>query len=279
MKVIVYDGDRLPFEDKSFDVAVCNSVIEHVPPAKRANLVREINRVSNYYFIQTPAFVFPIEPHFFCPALHWLPRPLARHAVRLSPWRFLSKPSEEHIKEYFEEIQILTLREFRLLCARGSADPGKSRWPYQILHPARRIAALKSDETGSRSDRRKGLAGMKRLLSSIATALLLSAVSGPCARAADGEWLPVREISLEIGPRQPARFLRNPAQRAIGKDGTTGAGQHLSVTQDGRFAFSDALEKPARLLCASLAWSPASGGFPDHADARPLRATTGTPRL
>ena len=113
VKVIVYDGDRLPFEDKSFDVAVCNSVIEHVPPAKRANLVREINRVSNYYFIQTPAFVFPIEPHFFCPALHWLPRSLARHAVRLSPWRFLSKPSEEHIREYFEEIQILTLKEFR----------------------------------------------------------------------------------------------------------------------------------------------------------------------
>lgn len=113
VNVIVYDGGRLPFEDKSFDVAVCNSVIEHVPPAGRANLVDEINRVSNYFFIQTPAYVFPIEPHFFCPALHWLPRPVARHAVRLSPWRFLSRPSEEHIREYFEEIQILTLKEFR----------------------------------------------------------------------------------------------------------------------------------------------------------------------
>ena len=108
---------------------------------------------------------------------------------------------------------------------------------------------------------------MKRLLSSIATALLLSAVSGPCARAADGEWLPVREVSLEIGPGSPLDFSAILPNRAIGKDGATGAGQHLAVTQGGRFAFSDALEKPARLLCASLAWSPASGGFPDHADA------------
>lgn len=113
VNVIVYDGERLPFADKSFDVAVCNSVIEHVPPAARANLVDEINRVSNYFFIQTPAYVFPVEPHFFCPGLHWLPRPVARQAVRLSPWRFLSRPSEEHIREYFDEIQILTLKEFR----------------------------------------------------------------------------------------------------------------------------------------------------------------------
>lgn len=111
--VILYDGKRLPFDDKSFDVVVCNSVIEHVPLELRANLAKEIERVSRYYFVQTPAFVFPIEPHFFCPALHWLPRGIARHAVRLSPWRFLSRPSEQHIQDYFNEIQILTLKEFR----------------------------------------------------------------------------------------------------------------------------------------------------------------------
>ncbi|KAB2721651.1 class I SAM-dependent methyltransferase [Brucella intermedia] len=113
MKVVLYDGEHLPFEDKSFDVAVCNSVIEHVPLHLRANLVKEVQRVSNYFFIQTPAFVFPIEPHFFCPALHWLPRSVARHAVRISPWRFMSKPTEEHIRDYFNEIQILTLKEFQ----------------------------------------------------------------------------------------------------------------------------------------------------------------------
>lgn len=111
--VILYDGKRLPFEDKSFDVVICNSVIEHVPPELRANLAQEIRRVSRFYFVQTPAFVFPIEPHFFCPALHWLPRKIGRHAVRLSPWRILSRPSEQHIRDYFDEIQILTLKEFR----------------------------------------------------------------------------------------------------------------------------------------------------------------------
>lgn len=126
-KVVLYDGETLPFPDKSFDVAVCNSVIEHVPLHLRANLVREIKRISNYYFIQTPAFVFPIEPHFFCPALHWLPREVARRAVRFSPWRYLSKPTDEHIQDYFNEIQILTLKEFE-----GYA-PGSKRFNEMFL--------------------------------------------------------------------------------------------------------------------------------------------------
>jgi SAM-dependent methyltransferase len=111
MEVIVYDGQTLPFDDKSFDVIVCNSVIEHVPPQQRARVVQEILRVAKFYFIQTPAFVFPIEPHFFCPGLHWLPRSVGRRAVRLSPWRIMSRPSEQHIKKYFEEIQILRRAE------------------------------------------------------------------------------------------------------------------------------------------------------------------------
>jgi SAM-dependent methyltransferase len=111
IEVTVYDGQTLPFDDKSFDAIVCNSVIEHVPPRQRARVVQEILRVSKFYFIQTPAFVFPIEPHFFCPGLHWLPRSVGRWAVRFSPWRIMSRPSEQHIEKYFEEIQILTYAE------------------------------------------------------------------------------------------------------------------------------------------------------------------------
>ncbi len=103
---------------------------------------------------------------------------------------------------------------------------------------------------------------MKRLLSSMALAMTLG-IAAPC-NAADGEWLPVREVSMEIDTGSPLDFSTLLPNHAIG---VAGAGGRLITRQDGRLALPDAPDTPARLLCASLAWSPASGGFPDHADA------------
>lgn len=63
----------LPFADDEFDLVYCSSVIEHVPPSRRAAFAREIRRVGRGWFVQTPAFSFPVEPHSLLPAAHWLP--------------------------------------------------------------------------------------------------------------------------------------------------------------------------------------------------------------
>ena len=73
----------LPFADDEFDLVYCSSVIEHVPPARRAAFAAEIRRVSRGWFVQTPAFSFPIEPHALLPFAHWLPPGLRRPYWRL----------------------------------------------------------------------------------------------------------------------------------------------------------------------------------------------------
>jgi SAM-dependent methyltransferase len=69
---------RLPFADGEFELVYCSSVIEHVPPVRRAAFAAEVRRVGKGWFVQTPAFSFPIEPHSLLPGAHWLPPALRR---------------------------------------------------------------------------------------------------------------------------------------------------------------------------------------------------------
>lgn len=73
----------LPFADEEFDLVYCSSVIEHVPPERRKAFASELKRVGRGWFVQTPAFSFPIEPHALLPAAHWLPVSLRKRYWRL----------------------------------------------------------------------------------------------------------------------------------------------------------------------------------------------------
>jgi SAM-dependent methyltransferase len=73
----------LPFADGQFDLVYCSSVIEHVPPSRRAAFASEVRRVGRGWLVQTPAFSFPVEPHSLLPAAHWLPVALRRRYWRL----------------------------------------------------------------------------------------------------------------------------------------------------------------------------------------------------
>jgi SAM-dependent methyltransferase len=73
----------LPFAANEFDLVYCSSVIEHVAPAQRQAFAAELRRVGRGWFVQTPAWSFPIEPHALLPFAHWLPPALRRPYWRL----------------------------------------------------------------------------------------------------------------------------------------------------------------------------------------------------
>jgi hypothetical protein len=63
------------YADKSFDVVFSNSVVEHVGDwSKMKQFAAEAKRIGRSYYIQTPYFWFPVEPHARTPFLHWLPQ-------------------------------------------------------------------------------------------------------------------------------------------------------------------------------------------------------------
>ena len=99
----------MPFKDNEFDVVFSNSVIEHVGDFWDQKLfAAEVQRVSKRYFLQTPSFWFPYEPHAMIPFFQFLPS-------NLKMWLRLVYPKSTYPIEELLSIRLLTKKELKYL--------------------------------------------------------------------------------------------------------------------------------------------------------------------
>jgi len=111
------DARDLPFVDSAYDIVHSNSVIEHVGSwGDMVRMANEIRRVAPRYFVQTPYYWFPIEPHFRLPLVHWLPEPWRRSLVMNRAWGFIPQAhSLDEAMAFLENIRLLDIRQYKRL--------------------------------------------------------------------------------------------------------------------------------------------------------------------
>lgn len=101
------------YSDQSFDIAFSNSVIEHLSTFEnQASMAREMQRVGRAYWVQTPNYWFPIEPHFQILGWQWLPVAVRVAIIRrYACGRRGPYPDLKQARTSVRGIQLMTRRE------------------------------------------------------------------------------------------------------------------------------------------------------------------------
>lgn len=112
LKSVIGDGTNMSqFHDNQFDIVFSNSAIEHVGNyQKQQKMANEIKRIGKKYFVQTPNYYFPIEPHYLIPCFQFFP-----FSVKL--WITANLPSIWNGKKLFSNLEDARLwtKSIRLL--------------------------------------------------------------------------------------------------------------------------------------------------------------------
>ena len=115
---IIGDATNLhQFADSSFDIVFSNSVIEHLSTIEnQARMASEVSRVGKAYWVQTPNFWFPMEPHFLVPGWQWMP--LNARVALLRRWKCGWRgpcSDRTQAQDLVKEIRLMTAKELRQL--------------------------------------------------------------------------------------------------------------------------------------------------------------------
>ena len=114
----VFDATNLfPMPENHFDIAFSNSVIEHVGDFEaQEKMAKGIRHIAKKYFLQTPNYYFPIEPHFLFPGFQFLPVESRVFLVKNFNLGWVKKePNEERARNIVDEVKLLTRADLEKL--------------------------------------------------------------------------------------------------------------------------------------------------------------------
>ena len=89
-------------------------------------MAREVRRLAPVYWVQTPNFWFPVEPHFLTPAWHWLPVAARVALLQRRRWGWRGPcPDKADAEAAVREIRLMRRTELDRLFPDARVTPEK----------------------------------------------------------------------------------------------------------------------------------------------------------
>lgn len=108
VNAVIGDACRLPWPDKSFDIAFSNAVIEHVGDyEKQLMMASEMMRISRRWFLTTPNRWYPFEFHLRLPFVTWLPGRAYIQAGKIVSYDHIARRYRWFVQE-IEDLHLLS---------------------------------------------------------------------------------------------------------------------------------------------------------------------------
>ena len=114
VQAVVFDGCALPFADQTFDIVYSNAVLEHLPGEELVErFAAEVQRVGKGWFVTTPNFWYPVDPHYHLPFVQLLPETAQRDLVQRlgkTPYDHLRLLTKARLKKLFPVGEVVGCR-------------------------------------------------------------------------------------------------------------------------------------------------------------------------
>jgi hypothetical protein len=125
--------------DERYDLVVSNSVIEHVGGhVQRQRFADVVQSAAERYWVQTPYRYFPVEPHWLCPGMQFLP--LRARAALTRHWP-LSPARANNMADAIENaasVELVSLTEMRFYF------PSSQLWYERIGGLVKSVTAIRN---------------------------------------------------------------------------------------------------------------------------------------
>jgi 2-polyprenyl-3-methyl-5-hydroxy-6-metoxy-1,4-benzoquinol methylase len=121
IRLLPGDACALDYADNSFDIVHSNSVLEHVGHWPRMrDMAAEVRRLAPHYYVQTPNYWFPIEPHYRSAFMHWMPESVRAAMLVRARRGFRSASNYDDAMESVQSINLVSGRQMSALFPDGA---------------------------------------------------------------------------------------------------------------------------------------------------------------
>ncbi|MEP7146042.1 MAG: class I SAM-dependent methyltransferase [bacterium] len=105
------------FDNQEYDIVYSNSLLEHLNTFDRQMIASdEMRRIGRHYFVQTPNYYFPVEPHFLFPFFQYLPDSVKTKLIMKNNLGWYNKETDVlKAKEIAGSIRLLKKDELKIL--------------------------------------------------------------------------------------------------------------------------------------------------------------------